>query len=455
LETAAEIAGGYTTMMALPLSEADAATLIGALVLTLACATVLLIRLRPEAPARERALGIAVFAVLWLRYGLTRSDVSHVYASLLPCYFLFLVVLPGMLASWSPRVAALVALFWIPVMIIDPYTSAGRRELAGKAPPTATASRSSSVPRIAPSLPTLLARAQKASGCQWARASLSTTNHTVNHALALLDRAGARGTPLYCWPNESIVNMLTGSPNVNPLLQTYLAHTPGLEQRVIAALSAEPDASVLLFRKPTVIDQVTNVSRTPLIFRYLLDHYELPAEPATDVVLLRRSAQPRGYDAKHEKCCVRRLPRKLAWNAVIPFESEDIGQNDILSLKVAVTTSGPTGLLKPCVLDLLLQFEDGSGQVERFVPVAPDGLEHELLVSAADVDADEFLAHFRQSPPRRGKRIATFILRWLKLDMLSPEPKTLELRQVSVIRPPGWITSDRDMKATLVDMSRH
>lgn len=445
LFTALEIARGYATMMVLPLDDSQAWWLLGGLAIALATLMALLILERPDRPRVERGMAIAAFAVLWLRYALTRSDVSHVYASLLPCLVLLLVVIPGLLAPRAPRLAALAALLWLPVVIYDPFAVATRIQNSVITRPSRAAGQVEQPPGPVESRPGALAR-KLVELCHfdWRRPVVSVTSPTVIEALSVVDENGLRGRPFLCWPTETVVNVLAGSPNVNPLLQSYVAHTPTLERKVIARLDRAPQAPVLLIREEPAVDVISNVVRTPLIFRYLLDHYELKGPGAGNVVLLRRTSAARGYGPEHERRCLSALPQYRGGDLPLPITG-DVDEYDIMSFTFTATAPRWGGLLKPCALHVFLQLDDDLATVvDRFVLLPTDGSSREVLLSASDLDQDDFLDHFRAGGPRRhGRRVKRVTLRWRKLDLLSPQPTTLEIRNAAVIGPSRSSPSER------------
>jgi hypothetical protein len=99
-------------------------------------------------------------------------------------------------------------------------------------------------------------------------------------------------------PYQLELAIAAGVEPTGAILQAYSAHQPATQRRYLEALTAEPEAGVLLaFEAPRwpALDGVATPARLPVIFRGLIEEFR-PVFPdaAPGFLLLERRPEPRG-----------------------------------------------------------------------------------------------------------------------------------------------------------------
>jgi hypothetical protein len=239
---------------------------------------------------------------------------------------------------------------------------------------------------------------------------------------------------LLVFPYESLVNVLAGKRSPVATLHLYSANNDELERRTVRNLVARPRTPVLLFLTSWQMDGVENVTRSPLVFRHLLDHYELDGEAGDDVALLRPAAGgPRWSDERLDVPPVSVAPGR-GEVARIPLPAGCCRANDFLSVTLRVSKTRPFGLFKPGGVFVVYRFDAGR-PVKQRLAASQDGQEHGYLLSAVTVEDPLFLSAFEPGPGERApERLVSLEFRWEAIDVLSRTPAALTVESVAVLR---------------------
>ncbi len=352
-------------------------------------------------------LSAGLFAAIWTRYGMTRSDDLHLYAACVPAVLVACVLLPCHLrADGGPRAGALLA-----------GGLAAAAAVGSTAPAEALA-------KGGPPAPLVLAGGR-----------IRVEQAPLARALARLP-AGAKGD-LFVWPYETLVNVLTGRRNPVPTLQIYSANTDALERRVVEGLVVRPEMPALLFTRSWAIDDVEPVTRSPLVFRHLLDRYELDGPPAGGIALLRPASTgaPRWAEEKLAVAPASYAPGGDRF-AQIALPDDCCRANDFLVVRLRAARTPTFGLFKPGRVFAGFRFDRGA---PRGQPLAlpQDGEAHTVLLSAVTVPEPLFLSAFAPQGVRAGERLLGIAFKWLPLDFLSLAPAELTVESVSILRRQG------------------
>ena len=416
-----EFAGGYSVTFAAPFFDVKdpvvwqlpSSGIISGAILALA-----LHRLRSPgeapSPGRERETGtisVAIFCILWLRYGLTRSDWAHLTTAILPSVLLCACVLPCYLRVAGLKYARLVlglgVLITCRALLVAPLTaSAG---IAG---------RLSAVARV-----------------EWQEARLAVENYTVREGtLAALE---LNGDSLYVWPFQTVINVLSGKRSPAHTLQSYAAQTDALQQATIERLRGTHHLPVMLFTSSRQIDGVENHSRTSAIFRYLLEGYELDGRPRDGFALLR-PAPDRRAEWRAEDLGVPQTSHSTAEHRPLTARLPvDCRASDLLELRMHSGRTRLFGFAKPGKIEAELVLSNGERRKRKLL-LPPDGAPHAILVSALSEGDPMFLSHFARARGWRSEeRVTQIELRWAPIDILSRRPRQIVLEGVSVLRRSG------------------
>jgi hypothetical protein len=425
-----EVVLGYNATMARGCSPDWLAALAATAGATIVLLLYVVLRLRTPfaaaAPERARLYALLAgccFALAWLRAGLTRSDAHHLQQALGPALFVLGCLLPCWWRAARLPFYPLIPLLCLPLLLLSPLGFPANVALM-----TGNRLRTLTLPDLRP-------------------ARLQIRHPGVRKAVAAAE--ALPGEALYVWPCETVVNVLSGKRNPAYTLQSYAAHTERLQQMTIERLAAQPDLPALVFADSILIDNVEHLTRTPLIYRYLLEHYELAAPREPEFVVLRRragGAQPwveqelSGVAGSFHPAHRRSPPLPLSQE-----EGEDFRASDLLllRLRVARTTLLPVG--KPGELGIEFTLDDGTRRVRK-VLVAPDGEAHDVLVSACRFRDPLFLSHFHPTRCWQAReRVQSLRLLWEPLDLLSRQPAEVVLERVVRLRRPRAVVVETSL----------
>lgn len=420
-----EIASGYTNMMAIGITRIYLLTMIAAVAL---CGGVILFLMsqRTWASGRvgyvvnKRAVGMlaaACFCIVWMRYGLTRSDAGHVLGALVPTILLTGCLLPCYLRAQGSKFARFALVAVVPLILLSPIH----------------------LPLLLPAVPANPLRRLAAIRKLELRGTRLHIEHDGFREAATL-AATLPDDSLYVWPYEVMLNVVSGKANPSYTLQSYVALTDRLERATVARLEAIPDLPVIIFTNSWAIDNVENLTRTPLIFRYLLEQYELADSPRATFALLRRrdSSSERRWQAQELPVAAASLApgnnRSLTIN-LAGDSSIDCRASDMLALQLRASQTRMFGIGKPGYITIIFTLSNGERRTQRLL-LAPDGDSHEVLVSAMTASEPLFLGRFAPDVWWRSQEQVTGVeINWWAMDRLSRRPQEIELQRLSVVRP--------------------
>ncbi|MGB8508651.1 MAG: hypothetical protein WCD76_09615, partial [Pyrinomonadaceae bacterium] len=366
------------------------------------------------------------FALVWLRYGLTRSNAGAIQLALAPALFMAGAFFPCYLrARGEKKLARLAWLAALPLVLLSPF---------GLAAPTGAWQRGIAARNLEPS-----------------RAFVIVEDRNMREAAAFARQLDAPA--LYVWPHASLVNLISRKPSPAYTVQSYAATSPALEDATVERLRMLPDTPVLLMTKDWPVDEVENLTRTPRIFRYLLENYELADRPRAAFFLLRRAQNPGAWleqplmdgDAKFAPTAdnapgsleVKFTDERAADARAMDARARDARVSDLFMLRLAATRTPLYGVGKPGRLTATFLLSNGTEQ-KRVILLPPDGEPHDALISLTAMDSPLFATLFSASRVWRSReRVVGVRLNWSPLDMLSLSPKEITLRQISVLRRAG------------------
>lgn len=418
-----QIVSGYSVMMPFEINWINLTALLVAfccgITVTLLASYRLRVSLRSkDLAASKRALSLlatACFCIVWLRSGLTRADGSHVINALIPTLFLVGCLLPCYFRTeWislaRPAFASLLLVLPLSTIVVD--TLIGSRK------------------------PTITHRLAAIRSLELRGAELSISQGTIRRANSV-----ARGLPgdmLYVWPYETIINVVTNKGNPVYTLQGYAATTDSLERATVARLESVQDLPVMVITNSYLIDGVENLTRTPLIFRYLLDHYELTGSRDESFVLLqRRSPEQQRWQEQELPISTGSFSpgddRSLMVN-IVAGSNNDCRASDLLMLRLRAAKTRLYGVGKPGQIFMTFYLSNGEQRTQKLL-LPPDGETHGVLVSAATLKDPLFLSIFTPNRLWRSReRIVALQLKWTRLDWLTVRPREVALDGISVLR---------------------
>ena len=424
LKDSAELARAYTLALAIGISPENLLPLIVAFVAMIVVVWWIGRRLRYACflPAGENyasvmtpqlttLLGFTCFSLLSLRSALTRSDTEHVVGALIPFLFLATVLALAFLHINKHRFAPFLTIGIVLIFAVLPInverngaTSALRR---------------------------LAALIQ----FDWRPARLEITHPEIQGGLSVLEKEVSPA--LFVWPSQTILNVITDKRSPNYMVQNYAATSPRLETETTRRMSSTSDLPVIFLRRRWAIDGVENLTRNPLIFRYLLENYQATSQNE-NAVLLKRRGLKQSYKWREQMLLSPNTSFRPATRSSItiamPSDSRTQRASSLLVLRMNCSKTpmflvGKTG---QCLITFVLS--NGERRTQKIL-VPPDGKLHEVLVSATSQDDPDFMRHFAPTPQQqRGEIIKSIVLTWAPLDPFSVTPEAISLDSISVLQ---------------------
>ncbi len=403
---------GYAEKSALPILRPAALNLLASAAAAIAVTVWAFFRVGSGADresARPRSfalLSAGLFGLLWTRYGLSRSDDIHVFLACLPALLASALLLPCELRARRTRGASLIfaaglaACAWM-----------GQSTPADGFPYTDI-----------PPPPLLLDGGR-----------IRVEQPAVQEALSLL-RPDAP-PDLLVFPFETMINVLAGKRSPTATLHLYSANTDELERRTVRNLLSRPETPALFFTTGWQMDGVENVNRSPLVFRHLLDHYELDGEPGDGVALLRPApaAAPRWTEERLRVPPVSGSPAERR-DAEVLLPDDCCRMNDFVVVRLRLSKTPYYGLFKPGAVFVGFRFDVGPPRLQRLA-VSQDGETHTFVLSPVTSADPLFLSAFQPGrAPRARERLLGIGFRWVPMDLLSRPPAAMTVESVAVLR---------------------
>lgn len=408
------IAASYTEKMAIPLGPILPYPLLAAALIDLALCAIVLAKIPKDRNERSLAasgfalLATALFALGWLRYGVTRSDMHHVLRAVLPSVFVAGVLFPAWCVqarlapgfAWSAASLPLVVASVCYLLVLDGW----RGRLAAWSDGSLTA-------------PTAL------------RANPGMT--------AAIEGVARRPEPnVYQWGNATILQMAGGKRNPAWTVQTVVATAEELERGTVRGLEDVSDLSVFLAPPLLEVDGIPEEFRTPRIYEYLLRDFELDGPPEDSLLFLRPA--PEGARVWKSTPLLRIGRDDFNGDAMrIGLPPNAIRASDILRLTLSVARTPVAGVFKPGRFQLAVYLETGEVQVWP-LSVNADNLPHDYFVSFSSVRDRAFASHWH---PRRCwravERVQRLELLWLPLDFLSRRPDWVRVDHLDLLERQG------------------
>ncbi len=387
-------------------------------------------------PRLVALLATLAYSAVMVRYGITRSDLFHVWAALAPGTFVAGVLLPAMgLAAWQPGVAQaspghqhrprassqpVASLFWLPLipaaLVMIPYLLSQTFNDGWKLKAASLLRVDARPPRIVFGDPGLEAASQAARDLP--------------------------GEELLVWPYGGQIGRLAGKRNPCYSILPTEAHNPSLVRGTLERLEPLAELPVLVYRQAISTDQVSVVTRTTALFGWLLEHYRLAAPPEPSYAVLKRTAGRRVWrEERLSESASERFHPGENRGCSIELAGDRCRASELLRVRLRAAETSLWGCRKPGYTLVALRLEGGR-TVVRPLPLPMDGLSHDYLVSAVDLDNPLFLTHFA---PKRGwrsrERVESVQVGWQPMDPLSRKPVEIELQELVVLRPerPEWL----------------
>lgn len=408
-----DVAQGYSAKMALAIKPGDLRRLVlfgAAAAVVLAGLGWVLRRDREKDPFGYAAAGSVLFAAAWLRYGITRADTGHVDAACLPSLLALGFLVPAFAATRFPRWGW--TAFGVGIVFASVWSPFGGLRAA---------------------VTTVPARLAYVARTERAPARLKVEHPALAEGVDAIRRHGLQD--VYAWPWQTVVHPLAGTRNASRTLQSYNAGTDALERADIAALDAKPEVHALLFRDGRPLDGVQSQTRTSLVFRHLLERYELAEPPGDHVAVLRRASgdSPRYRAEKVAGAAIYRTGDGRGLG--LRLADGCCRLNDVLALDLrSARTPTLAGFGKPGRLVVALVLANGQ-VAAQVVPLPQDGESHRVLLSLSNPRDPMFFAAFA---PERGwhasERVVAVQMQWQPLDRLSRRPERIEVEGISVLR---------------------
>lgn len=387
-------------------------------------------RIRRGVPAIPELTLVATccFCIVILRYGLTRSDPSHVFRAVVPTLFLWGCLLPVYFheksrakksvsravraSNWRTSIVW-GSTFLLPLVVMGPVALSSFFERGWKDRIRSAKRFSLAQPRIELAEPSL----------EWA----------VKEAERL------PGDSLFVWPYGVVMNLLANKANPTYTLQSLEASVGPLQGLNVRRLRELEDLPVLILRNANLLDGISSVSRNSLIFRYLLESYELSAPPRPVFSFLQRGpASERRWEEIHVPVPADQNSLRPTGNDSIEIAlPEDCHASDLLLVRLRASKTSMVPVGKPGRLTATIFVSDETRFVRPLL-LPPDGNTHEIFLSVLDLDSPIFFSAFAQGKWLRStERMNKIQLRWERLDWLSRRPEKITLEDVAIFRRQG------------------
>ena len=308
-------------------------------------------------------LSAPLFALIVLQSALVRSDWGHIVMGLFPVIFFALAVLLGNGTASVLRVLTCVFLaIGLTGMTAGPFPAFLPRSIA------ATLASYSFGPDTIPA------------NCRWTYLDHVCFGLPDGKTLALttayLQQHTAVGDSILIFPYENEVGVVARRNVAGAVLQNYMVGGDYLTNRQLRGYESQrPPRGLYFVDGPGVvdIDEVTNFSRTPLIWFYMQNHYKTEAEVTPGVFALVRDDN-RAEEVRQQSTALPGVEQSVV---IATPQIIDLGpirwpqDADFLKLRLELHYSPLWKLRKPARVAVELKLADGSSK-RTYLAVPPN-----------------------------------------------------------------------------------
>jgi hypothetical protein len=333
-----EMIRGFTFSQTLPWELAAAPTLGLALAGVVAIGAALFLLLKSDSKDIGVLLPLLVCSLIQLKSATVRSDLGHITQAGSP--LIFILVLTGAILFSQWRVSKAASVLWVAAFATLWFSW-----------PWAGLYFGSDLVRA-------VTRTSPVAKFSLLRTAASKPSEVLPEGLVA--EVGSSAPPMLAFPYQNYIPIALQRRIVAPVLMSYNAGTEALQELYIANLERERNLDVVYGMDnvaSTAIDDVQAITRVPLIFDYLYNHFRLLNDTPHDkgfYVLQRDAASPRGFDAVE---VVTKIGR--AENGAMEVRPQSPVACNLLRLNVAVDYPITRHLGRPTPLELLF-FKDGA-----------------------------------------------------------------------------------------------
>lgn len=413
-----QVGNGYAATMAVTLSRigsvlAGTTILVTSAILIVCCITLRRPLSAVDARRWGAMLGAASFALFCVRGALTRSDQPHVILGAMPCFFLVYCCGIALALAYHWKYSR-----WLPLLVLPLFVPYRLGWFTGN--------MAFALDHVRAVLPP---------DFRMTKLEISHEGLLEGMRLANLSKSDS----LFVWPLETTVNLAAHKLSPDYTTQNYSAHTEYLENKTVALLKQRPDTTVVVYNETPGLDGVPFLTRNPVIFRYLLDNYELHTMPSAMRALLTRRPPSRQRQWKEVPFPVPAESWKPATSAVLVLRGAAgkplCDENGLLVVRLTSAKTSMLPLGKPG--QFIVTFRLASGQEKTFnFLLPPDGRPHDVLLSAC-LERDPRVLYWFGPHPLEGKSVpvSEVELRWQPFDWMSKTPAEIKMERVSGLRP--------------------
>jgi hypothetical protein len=385
------------------------------------------------------AIGGILFGLVCVRDALTRSDIWHIWRALAPSLFVYSCYLPcwwwargvgresiaqrGLQSKRKRHVRGLALTAWIS-FTLAPWVTTNSFQRGW------------------------LDRLSAMSATNFTPARIVVEDPILARALVAAGERPERN--LVVWPYGSEVGLLSGKQNHFYFLEPAGQTTSLLDAQAIGCVERTPDLAVLLLSAVAADELVPPMLRTPGLFRYLLENFELApgGDPVGGFTFLERraSVSPR-WQVEPIRVDKSNLTLKPAERdrLVLPLERGDCRATDLYEVRVRAAPTSTFGIGKPGRIVLGFVFDDGT--TAKWTGCLPlDGQFHELLICPVPITDERFASMFHPRRLWRSRaRLSALVVAWAALDRLTVTPESIDVEGLSKWRKLGVETLDSSL----------
>jgi hypothetical protein len=132
---------------------------------------------------------------------------------------------------------------------------------------------------------------------RWTELRMADNSKISSQLFELINRNP--NTPLLAFPYQNYIPIISHRIIVAPFLQTYVTGSIGMQEEYVSDLQKYPSEFEIIYGIDKLasleIDEVQNITRTPIIFEYIYNNYQLadPFSVADGYILLDKRQDPK------------------------------------------------------------------------------------------------------------------------------------------------------------------